>query len=134
MFLQADFCPQDSTVVCVSGDGILRFFRITESQFRPVPMNLKRDPQNYLCHCWLPEVRPAGCGCVLCVDRCQSSERGPRSAVSRSVVVRRPRPFVSSPAHPRDDEPASLRNQPHGRESAGEGERADGGERARHGA
>ena len=54
---QADFCPTDSTVVCVTGEGILRFFRITENQFRPVPVNLKREPQNYLCHCWLPEDR-----------------------------------------------------------------------------
>ncbi|KAK7242357.1 WD-repeat domain [Aureococcus anophagefferens] len=51
---QADFCPQDSTVVCVTGDSILRFMRITENQFRPIPFNLKREPQNYLCHCWLP--------------------------------------------------------------------------------
>ncbi|KAH8057395.1 hypothetical protein JL721_9775 [Aureococcus anophagefferens] len=53
----ADFCPQDSTVVCVTGDSILRFMRITENQFRPIPFNLKREPQNYLCHCWLPEDR-----------------------------------------------------------------------------
>jgi len=50
----ASFSPRDHGVVCASGDnGILRFLRIQEHQFRAIPFNLKRDPQNYLCHCWL---------------------------------------------------------------------------------
>ncbi len=52
---RADLCPSDNRLVCVSGNGILRFFRITsDSQvFRPVTVQLKNKPQNYLYHCWL---------------------------------------------------------------------------------
>ncbi|KAJ8609022.1 hypothetical protein CTAYLR_010681 [Chrysophaeum taylorii] len=54
---QADFCPRDATVACACGDGILKFLRIAENQFKPIQHNMKREPQNYLCHCWLPEDR-----------------------------------------------------------------------------
>ena len=60
---QADFCPQDATVVCATGDGILRFMRIAENQFRPIPFNLKREPQNYLCHAWVSDDR-----CIVGTD------------------------------------------------------------------
>ncbi|KAJ1455139.1 quinon protein alcohol dehydrogenase-like superfamily [Pelagophyceae sp. CCMP2097] len=54
---QVDFCPQDATVVCATGQGLLKFMRISESQFRPIASNQKREPQSYACHCWLPEER-----------------------------------------------------------------------------
>lgn len=54
---QADFCPSDSSVVCVTGDGILKFFRVSDNQFKPIPLSLKRDAQNYLCHTWLSDER-----------------------------------------------------------------------------
>jgi len=48
--------PKDNTLVCVSGNGVFRFFRLQEGQLRPTPGQPlgKRDPQNFLSHCWLP--------------------------------------------------------------------------------
>lgn len=54
---RADFCPSDSSVICVTGQGVLRYFRILESTFRPATLNIKREPQDYVCQCWLPEER-----------------------------------------------------------------------------
>eukprot|EP00957_Ditylum_brightwellii_P034178 2590088-Ditylum_brightwellii.AAC.1 len=50
---QADLSPKDNSVVCITGNGVLRFFRITDNVFRPITVSLKRQPQNYVCHCWL---------------------------------------------------------------------------------
>ncbi|CAM9422140.1 unnamed protein product, partial [Hapterophycus canaliculatus] len=50
---QADFCPTDPSVVCVTGDKILRFFRVIDAQFKPLPLNLKMELQVYTAHCWL---------------------------------------------------------------------------------
>lgn len=50
---QADFSPTDSSIICVSGDGILKFFRIVDHCFRPITVNLKQEPQYFSCHCWL---------------------------------------------------------------------------------
>ena len=47
----ASFSPRDHGIIAASGDnGILRFLRVQEHQFRAIPFNLKRDPQDYLCH------------------------------------------------------------------------------------
>ena len=54
---QADFCPSDPNVVCVSGNGVLKLLKVMEGSFRPMAVALKRDPQNYMCHAWLPEDR-----------------------------------------------------------------------------
>lgn len=50
---QADFCPSDASVICVTGDKILRFFRVTDAQLKPLPLNLKMELQGYTAHCWL---------------------------------------------------------------------------------
>ena len=50
---QADFCPADSSIVCISGNGIFKFLKITDGQLKPVQAAAKRDPMNYLCHAWL---------------------------------------------------------------------------------
>ena len=50
----ASFSPRDHGIIAASGDnGILRFLRVQEHQFRAIPFNLKRDPQDYLCHCFV---------------------------------------------------------------------------------
>ena len=54
---KADFCPNDPNVICVTGAGVLRFFRVLEGGFRPVTLTIKREPQDYTCQCWLPEDR-----------------------------------------------------------------------------
>ncbi|GMI47566.1 hypothetical protein TrCOL_g2169 [Triparma columacea] len=54
---KADFCPADPFVICVTGQGVLRFFRILENSFRPATLSIKREPQDYVCQCWLPEDR-----------------------------------------------------------------------------
>lgn len=55
---RADFHPTDPSIVCACGNGILKFFRIIDNFFKVMPNTLlKREPQNYLCHAWLPEER-----------------------------------------------------------------------------
>jgi len=55
---ECSFNPIDNTVVCVTGDGICRFLRITDQTLKPLPGAMgKREPQAYLCHAWLSEER-----------------------------------------------------------------------------
>ena len=54
---KAEFCPADPSVISVTGQGVLRFFRILENAFRPATLSIKREPQDYVCQCWLPEDR-----------------------------------------------------------------------------
>jgi cilia- and flagella-associated protein 57 len=50
------FCPEDPSMVLVTGDTIIKFFRVQDGAFKPVNPNLsKREPQNYLSHSWLPD-------------------------------------------------------------------------------
>lgn len=52
---QADFCPSDPAVVCITGDKVLRFFRVVDAQFKPLPLSLKMELQVYTAHCWLAD-------------------------------------------------------------------------------
>lgn len=53
---QVSFCPVDPSVVCVTGNGVLRFLKAENTEFRTVAVSIgKREPQNYLSHCWLEE-------------------------------------------------------------------------------
>ena len=55
---QCSFNPIDNTVICVTGDGICRFLRITDQTLKPLPGGMgKREPQAYLCHAWMSEER-----------------------------------------------------------------------------
>jgi len=50
------YCPTDPTVVCVVGNGILRFLHLEQNEFKSIPFSMgKREPQNYLCHCWMDD-------------------------------------------------------------------------------
>ena len=51
---QADFSPFDNSVACASGDGILKFFKFQDGILKNAIINMKREPQHYLCHVWLP--------------------------------------------------------------------------------
>eukprot|EP00744_Colponema_vietnamica_P001225 GILI01002055.1.p1 GENE.GILI01002055.1~~GILI01002055.1.p1 ORF type:complete len:1251 (-),score=376.19 GILI01002055.1:222-3974(-) len=52
------FNPTDSTLVCVTGNTIFKYFRVQEGQFKQIPsMMNKREPQNYLAHTWLSDDR-----------------------------------------------------------------------------
>ena len=44
-----------NALVCVTGDGVLRLFRLSTANntFRPVTVNLKRNQQNYIAQKWL---------------------------------------------------------------------------------
>eukprot|EP00755_Sulcionema_specki_P024267 Sspe_Gene.80847::Locus_51307_Transcript_1_1_Confidence_1.000_Length_2222::g.80847::m.80847 len=69
-------CPKDPTLICVSGNGIFRFFRLQEGQLKPAPGGMgKRDPQNFLAHCWLPPedriVVTTEAGDLLLVENCE---------------------------------------------------------------
>jgi WD40 repeat protein len=53
---QVSFCPSDPSVVCVTGNGILRFLHIEQNEFKSIPFSMgKREPQNYLCHAWIDD-------------------------------------------------------------------------------
>ena len=55
---QASFYPMDPSIVCVCGQGLFRFFRLTDSTFKPMPNPMqKREAQNYVCHCWVSDER-----------------------------------------------------------------------------
>ena len=40
-------------VVCASGKGIIRFFKVVDGIFRPITVNLRREQQNYIVQRWL---------------------------------------------------------------------------------
>ena len=50
---QADICPADPSLIAVSGAGFFRLFRMADGSLRSIIVNLKRDPQDYTCHCWI---------------------------------------------------------------------------------
>ncbi|ETV69937.1 hypothetical protein H257_14532 [Aphanomyces astaci] len=54
---QVDFCPTDSNSLCVSGNGTIKFFKVTDGQLRQQVNSLKREPGNFLCHTWLSDDR-----------------------------------------------------------------------------
>eukprot|EP00501_MAST-03F_sp_TOSAG23-6_P000811 GSMAST32.ASY1.ANO1.841.1 assembled CDS len=48
------FQPEDNSVICCSGNGVLKFFRIVDNSFKPLANGLKkRDPQNFLAHAFV---------------------------------------------------------------------------------
>ena len=69
-------CPRDPALVCVSGNGIFRFFKLSEGQLKPAQGGMgKREPQNYLAHTWLPPedrlVASTESGDLLLVEGCE---------------------------------------------------------------
>lgn len=54
---QADFCPNDPFTICVSGDGILKFLRLSDGQLKLHATPLKREPANFLRHTWVSDDR-----------------------------------------------------------------------------
>jgi WD40 repeat protein len=54
---ECSFNPQDSSLVCVVGDGIFKFFRLQEGTFKNIPNQLSKlretSNQNYVCHAWV---------------------------------------------------------------------------------
>eukprot|EP00746_Dinoflagellata_sp_MGD_P071928 gnl/MRDRNA2_/MRDRNA2_29238_c0_seq1.p1 gnl/MRDRNA2_/MRDRNA2_29238_c0~~gnl/MRDRNA2_/MRDRNA2_29238_c0_seq1.p1 ORF type:complete len:1218 (-),score=322.40 gnl/MRDRNA2_/MRDRNA2_29238_c0_seq1:252-3905(-) len=72
---ECSFNPQDSTLVCVIGDGIFKFFRLQEGTFKNIPNQLSKlresQNQNYMCHAWLNDDRLIVCcesGDILLFD------------------------------------------------------------------
>eukprot|EP00927_Polykrikos_kofoidii_P044410 TRINITY_DN38389_c0_g1_i1.p1 TRINITY_DN38389_c0_g1~~TRINITY_DN38389_c0_g1_i1.p1 ORF type:complete len:1288 (+),score=271.17 TRINITY_DN38389_c0_g1_i1:192-4055(+) len=64
---ECSFNPQDYTVACVIGDGVFKFFRLQEGQFKnmniPSQLSKLREAanQNYVCHAWLHDDRLVIC-------------------------------------------------------------------------
>ena len=45
----------ENNIICVSGEGTLRLFRLVDKVFRPITLNsLKGKPQDYIAHAWSP--------------------------------------------------------------------------------
>ncbi|KAJ9467512.1 77 kDa echinoderm microtubule-associated protein [Diplonema papillatum] len=69
--------PSDPYHVCVSGNGVFKFFRFAEGQLKPAAGGMgKREPQNILCHRWLrdtPErvVASTDTGDLLLIENCE---------------------------------------------------------------
>jgi WD40 repeat protein len=63
---ECSFNPQDSSQVCVVGDGVFKFFRLQEGTFKSIPNQLSKlreaSNQNYVCHAWVqPQDRLVVC-------------------------------------------------------------------------
>lgn len=54
LITQCSISPKDPHLLCVSGNGVFKFFRYSESQLRHAPGGIKGDPMSYLAHVWLP--------------------------------------------------------------------------------
>ncbi|OQS07328.1 WD repeat-containing protein 65-like [Thraustotheca clavata] len=51
---QCSFSNVDPSIVCCTGINMIKFFRIADTAFRPMPM-ARVDAQNFLCHTWLKQ-------------------------------------------------------------------------------
>ena len=90
---QVSFNPVDNTVVCVTGDGICRFLRITDQTLKPLPGAMgKREPQAYLCHAWM---------CAAAPRRLAPSPLAPRPSALAPPLAPRLARRPSGPARPR---------------------------------
>ncbi|CAJ1350252.1 unnamed protein product [Effrenium voratum] len=65
MIHECSFNPQDSSLVCIIGDGVFKFFRLQEGTFKGIPNQLNKmreaSNQNYICHTWLNDDRLIVC-------------------------------------------------------------------------
>ncbi|KAF0760107.1 hypothetical protein AaE_003619, partial [Aphanomyces astaci] len=51
---QCSFSNVDPSIVCCTGLNMIKFFRIVDTAFRPMPSS-RVDAQNFLCHAWLKQ-------------------------------------------------------------------------------
>ena len=68
--------PTDPYHICVSGNGVFRFFKFADGQIKPTPGGMgKRDPQNILCHRWLKDgeriIASTETGDLLLIENCE---------------------------------------------------------------
>mmetsp|Transcript_155 Transcript_155/g.483 ORF Transcript_155/g.483 Transcript_155/m.483 type:complete len:1201 (-) Transcript_155:691-4293(-) len=57
---QCSFSTTDNNLICVTGNGVFKLLKLTDSTLKMLPNPLlKREPQNYLSHCWLSDDRVA---------------------------------------------------------------------------
>mmetsp|Transcript_26004 Transcript_26004/g.85576 ORF Transcript_26004/g.85576 Transcript_26004/m.85576 type:complete len:1192 (-) Transcript_26004:44-3619(-) len=55
---QCSFNPSDNHLIAVTGNGVFKLFKLTESNLKLLQSPLgKREAQNYLCHSWVSEER-----------------------------------------------------------------------------
>lgn len=56
--IQCSYSPLDSSILCVTGEGIFKCFKLTEKAFKSIPTSLgNRNKQTIICHTWLPEAQ-----------------------------------------------------------------------------
>ncbi|KAH9582313.1 hypothetical protein LSM04_000234 [Trypanosoma melophagium] len=51
---QCSICPNDPSLVCVSGHGMVKFFSLRDNQLRKASGGLREPVTNYLAHLWIP--------------------------------------------------------------------------------
>lgn len=52
-----DSAPNDSGLVCITGTGLFKMYRLIEKEesFRPLPTNFRREPVSLTGHAWMPD-------------------------------------------------------------------------------
>ncbi len=50
--LQVDTAPDDRTLLCATGNGVAKLYRLQDESFRPLPVTLRRDPCAFAGHVW----------------------------------------------------------------------------------
>lgn len=53
----ARISPSDAMNICVSGNGIIKFFKFSDSQLRPQIITTKRETPKFISHSWITEER-----------------------------------------------------------------------------
>jgi len=100
---ECSFNPQDSYLICVVGNGVFKFFRLQEGQFKSIPNQLNKlresQNQNYTCHAWLHDDRLVVCcedGNILLFDNGGEFKMTLQSSPNESLwcVVPFPKGFI----------------------------------------
>lgn len=55
--VQVDTHPTDPHSIVITGQGVAKLYRLQEETFKPLPVNLRRDPCPLAGHCWAPDDR-----------------------------------------------------------------------------
>eukprot|EP01063_Lacrimia_lanifica_P009665 TRINITY_DN16595_c0_g1_i1.p1 TRINITY_DN16595_c0_g1~~TRINITY_DN16595_c0_g1_i1.p1 ORF type:complete len:1239 (+),score=580.13 TRINITY_DN16595_c0_g1_i1:149-3865(+) len=94
--------PSDPYHICVTGNGIVRFYRFADGQIKTSPGGMgRRDPQNVLCHRWLKDsdriVASCESGDILLFENCEFKcvlPMSPGDGFSIDTIVTTSRGFI----------------------------------------
>ncbi|EPY17372.1 hypothetical protein STCU_10661 [Strigomonas culicis] len=52
---QCSLSPSDSSVICVTGNGLVKFFKMNENHLEQLEGGLEEKGMQYLAHAWVPD-------------------------------------------------------------------------------